>query len=948
MLAHKLRASCAAPEGGEEGAAAAESGGKLQSMTSADVEDVMIDAHVHCNEEMHAQPFETNLSGTTAVDVLLRGGEMHVANVGDSRAVMGVYDPVSKQLLAEALSEDQTPYRKDERERVKAAGAIVMTIDQVDGHEPIHENWGTTLGSEIDSSGDPPRVWDSRLERPGSAFTRSLGDGVAEKLGVFAEPEMLSRTVTANDKFLIIASDGVFEFLTSQAVVDMVSKFDDPLEACRSVVAEAYRLWLQFEVRTDDITMICVFFKDIKISDAGSPVLESRKLMNESRPVQRRLGKEKRLLANVKAVDMSEVAAFRYDACLIHKSRAELDQLDTSTRANFLFMHLPEDTRRRLFGVMGKLSVRKGDTIITEGDEGDKFYLIISGHYNVQVGGVEVMKYTKAGECFGELSLMYGKPRAATVTAVSDGELWTLDQLAFRAILMKRTSHENLLKVLSAVSIFKPLSLPQLQRLGDSMQEQTIASGEKIITQGDHGDTFYIIAHGAAVCTLLDSETGTSTELLRLGQNDYFGERALLYDEPRAANVSATADCLVLKLDRPIFESVLGNIKSVLMADVQLRKPFSTVPTGKKTTDSYGDASFMGPGSPNGGHGRSSAVRTALKSTNFRVNNDKSIRLDVLTPRLYVSEIGEDIGVIGVFQEMIGDAPGVAYTLKTVSIKRVADLGIASHVNTEREVLGTLPATGFTPVLMATFIDTKCLYLALRGVYVSDIPGLMDELGGGQMSRDALRFYAACAVLGIKTIHKFGFMVRRVCADAMLISSTGYAMMSDLSCASRMTGNRQYTLCGHYQYLAPEQIGGQGYDFGADYWALGVLIYVMATCSYPFGNEDTREEDLFAAVLKGEVAYPDDMVPSLKSLLQDLFQVDAQKRPDYNAIMDHAYFKSAAFDWQGLINMDMEAPHNELCRTKFSSTTGHGAKLNNFIDSAVSASDAEVTLFPEF
>lgn len=57
----------------------------------------------------------------------------------------------------------------------------------------------------------------------------------------------------------MIASDGVFEFLTNQSVADMVARYDDPLDACKKVVQEAYDLWLQYEVRTDDITIICVY-----------------------------------------------------------------------------------------------------------------------------------------------------------------------------------------------------------------------------------------------------------------------------------------------------------------------------------------------------------------------------------------------------------------------------------------------------------------------------------------------------------------------------------------------------------------------------------------------------------------------------------------------------------------------------------------------------------------
>lgn len=82
-------------------------------------------------------------------------------------------------------------------------------------------------------------------------------------------------------RFLVIASDGVFEFLTNQSVADMVAEYPDPLDACKKVVQESYDLWLQYEVRTDDITIICIYigercrmrFRFRKHKETRSPVL---------------------------------------------------------------------------------------------------------------------------------------------------------------------------------------------------------------------------------------------------------------------------------------------------------------------------------------------------------------------------------------------------------------------------------------------------------------------------------------------------------------------------------------------------------------------------------------------------------------------------------------------------------------------------------------------------
>ena len=105
------------------------------------------------------------------------------------------------------------------------------------------------MGEEIDTKGDPPRVWHPKQDYPGTAFTRSIGDRVAEGLGVIAAPELLHRPLQPSDRFVILSSDGVFEFLTSQTVADLAGDFDDPFDACRAVVHEAHRMWLLYEVR---------------------------------------------------------------------------------------------------------------------------------------------------------------------------------------------------------------------------------------------------------------------------------------------------------------------------------------------------------------------------------------------------------------------------------------------------------------------------------------------------------------------------------------------------------------------------------------------------------------------------------------------------------------------------------------------------------------------------
>jgi serine/threonine protein phosphatase PrpC len=248
---------------------------KRTALRPDDVHDAITTAHLETNRTLRQDPqVDASLSGTTAVSLYIHGHSKRItiSNVGDSRAVLGRLssslqnpDISARTFKALPLSYDHTPYRKDERTRILKTGARILSLDQLEGLEPIHNN--NTADFDLDEVGDPPRVWSAKDEGPGTAFTRSIGDAVAEDLGVYAQPEMLTHNILAGDKILVLATDGVFEFLTNQSVIDICAKFTNPLEACRAVVAEAYELWLQYELRTDDITILIAFVDNANEGD---------------------------------------------------------------------------------------------------------------------------------------------------------------------------------------------------------------------------------------------------------------------------------------------------------------------------------------------------------------------------------------------------------------------------------------------------------------------------------------------------------------------------------------------------------------------------------------------------------------------------------------------------------------------------------------------------------
>jgi len=553
-------------------------------LTKDQTQACCLKASLESNRGMHRNPnLDDSLSGTTSISMYLHGrrNRITVCNVGDSRAVLGQQQRKPKRLSdikddsnhtgstgssaasnglkALPLSRDQTPYRRDERIRCRASGARILSLDQIEGLEPINDNedeedrmWGNggegdlVLGEEIDEGGDPPRIWSPHGEYPGTAFTRSLGDSIAEELGVSAEPEMVTRELGTDDKIIVLASDGVFEFLTNQSVIDICAKFSDPLEACRAVVAESYELWLQYELRTDDITMICMFIDEVdsgvsaayqgmstRVLDVRAPSMAKVSVGGDGddtvdamvpavgqRPVRHHVSKEKTKQLEqmkrrmIKERDMSDVADEDFDLTQLYTEKTEDEKASISEaiRASVMFQNVTDAQREMIFKVMEAIDVKKSDWVIRQGSVGDRFYIVDHGKFEVRIvpegeedkdgsGGNVVHVYEgsrdrHAHPSFGELALMYSAPRAASIIAQTDGQLWALHRHAFRKVLAEQSERRGVMKVLRKVEAFKALDKEEMEMVAGAMEEATYERGHTIVQQGEAGDTFYVICQG--------------------------------------------------------------------------------------------------------------------------------------------------------------------------------------------------------------------------------------------------------------------------------------------------------------------------------------------------------------------------------------------------------------------------------------------------------------------
>ena len=187
---------------------------------------------------------DANFSGTTCVMVFQIGEKLICANVGDSRAII-VKGTNDNDLNIKPLSIDQKPDDPEESKRIVENGGEISQYEE-DGEK----------------SG-PFRVWKKGEVYPGIAMSRSIGDLIASTLGVIPEPKFIEDKVDKDTKFIVIASDGVWEFLDNKAVTNIVMPFynkNDPDGACKALIKESTEWWNKEDIVVDDITVIVVFF----------------------------------------------------------------------------------------------------------------------------------------------------------------------------------------------------------------------------------------------------------------------------------------------------------------------------------------------------------------------------------------------------------------------------------------------------------------------------------------------------------------------------------------------------------------------------------------------------------------------------------------------------------------------------------------------------------------
>ncbi|KAM1949585.1 hypothetical protein ACFX15_009624 [Malus domestica] len=186
-------------------------------------------------------------SGSTAVTVVKQGDHLVIANLGDSRAVLGTRSGEKKQIVPVQLTVDLKPETPSEAERIMKCKGRILSVE-----------------------GEPQvfRLWMPDEDCPGLAMARAFGDFCVKDYGLTSSPEVFYRKISSDDEFVVLATDGIWDALTNSDVVKIVASARKRSMAAELLVKRAVRAWKRKfpQSKIDDCAVICLFLKDLPAS----------------------------------------------------------------------------------------------------------------------------------------------------------------------------------------------------------------------------------------------------------------------------------------------------------------------------------------------------------------------------------------------------------------------------------------------------------------------------------------------------------------------------------------------------------------------------------------------------------------------------------------------------------------------------------------------------------
>ncbi|CAK0838742.1 unnamed protein product [Prorocentrum cordatum] len=505
-----------------------------------------------------------------------------------------------------------------------------------------------------------------------------------------------------------------------------------------------------------------------------------------------------------------------------------------------------------------------------------RFAIVLHGEVETRPAGDEApaAKVTRhsggsaEGCTFGEEMLLHrGRRWNLLVKATSDSPaklaIWRgqeLDPVLMFDNLDFALEQEDRVRVLKTIFLFQTLAKPQLTRLAGALQTTTVAEGQRVFSQGDAGAAhFYVIRTGLVAVDIDGRRVRT------LGKGDYFGERALLGNEPRSASVVAVEEGELWMMNKGTFQEIMqGPCLEYLTSRIALQD----------TRLEFGDLDF-------------------------------------------VRVVGR--GGFGVVKMVKARRTDTRYALKCMRKRDVVERGQQEMVMSERSILAEVDHP-FMVKYVRSFKTKTRIYFLMELVSGGELLDALDKMG--LLNHQQAMFYTGSIVLALEFLHERRIAYLDLKAENCLIDRQGYLKLIDFGIAQRITAARCHVSKGTPVFMAPEMILGKGYTTVADLWSLGVCLYDFVVGEFPFANGLSNWGEIANQVVSAELRFPpredEPRWEAIVSLIRGLLNRDPVRRlgagfEGFTTLKEHAFFRG--LDWDRLLGRELIPPFLPECET---------------------------------
>lgn len=560
---------------------------------------------------------------------------------------------------------------------------------------------------------------------------------------------------------------------------------------------------------------------------------------------------------------------------VVAKSQQTKQFLKQAIYYNDFLNHLNQTQIEEITSYMYPIEQERDSIIIREGDLGNCVYILEQGKVEVSKDGKLLTYLQLPGSVFGELAIVFDCTRTATVRAITECKLWILEQATFKSIMMKTglIRQRDYIEFLKTVPTLGNVPTETLSRISSALEETTYKKGAYIIRQGGRGDTFYIISQGQVKVTVdvQDERTQQLVEktLRYLKRGDFFGEKALLGEDIRTANIIADDDNVVcLVIDRECFQQFISKI----VENKQYDEPPSYMLVETKIDERFASIQL-----------NDIKILSTLGMGGFG-------RVDLVT---------------------IGDDKTKSYALKVMKKCQIVETRQEQHIINEKRIM-LESNSPFIVKLYRTFKDEKYLYMLMESCLGGELWTVLRDRRN--FDEDTTRFYTACVIEAFSYLHSRHIIYRDLKPENMLLDEFGYVKLTDFGFAKRLypPGSKTWTFCGTPDYVSPEIILNRGHDYSCDYWSLGVLMFELLTGAPPFTSEEPMKT--YNIILRGidAVDFPRNISQKAQNLIKKLCRDNLAERLGYQRggiedIVKHKWFDG--FNWPGLRSRTLPAPY---------------------------------------